>query len=147
MKHLTDAQIQQVVFDQSEVADDSKVHIQHCAACSRRVEEYRLFFDKLKMLREATFDFNLEALIMEQLPQPSMINKQEGKGLMYGFAIICFLSVLSLIYFFGKELVALFGGVELLLTGLIVTTALCVLVFLGVDMYRMYLKKMKVLNF
>ena len=146
MKHLTDAQIQQVVFDQSEVADDSKVHIQHCAVCSRRVEEYRLFFDELKMLREASFDFNLEAIVMEQLPQSS-INQKEGRWLLYGFAIICFLSVLSLIYFFGKELVALFGGVELLLTGLIVTTALCVLVFLGVDMYRMYLKKMKVLNF
>lgn len=146
MKHLTDAQIQQFAFDQSGVADDRKVHIQHCVVCSRRVEEYRLFFGELKLLREAAFDFNLEAIIMEQLPQPS-INQQEGKGLMYGFAIICFLSVLSLIYFFGKELVALFGGVELLLTGLIVTTALCVLVFLGVDMYRMYVKKMKALNF
>jgi hypothetical protein len=146
MKHLTDAQIQQVVFDQSEVADDSKVHIQHCAVCSRRVEEYRLFFEELKMLREASFDFNLEAIVMEQLPQPS-INQQEGKGLLYGFAIICFLSALSLIYLFGKELVALFGGMEVLLTGLIVTIALCILVFLGIDMYRMYLKKMKALNF
>jgi hypothetical protein len=146
MKHLTDAQIQQVVFDQSGVADDSKLHIQHCAACSRRVEEYRLFFGELKALPEAAFDFNLEAMIMEQLPQPS-INPKEGRGLLYGFAIICFLSVLSLIHFFGKDLVALFGGMELLLTGFIVTTALCVLVFLAVDMYRMYLKKMKALNF
>jgi hypothetical protein len=146
MKHLTDAQIQQVVFDQSEVADDSKVHIQHCAACSKRVEEYRLFFGELKRLPEATFDFNLEAIIMEQLPQPS-IKPKEGKGLLYGFAIICFLSVLSLIYLFGKELVALFGGIELLLTGFIVTTALCILIFLVIDMYQMYLKKMKALNF
>ena len=146
MKHLIDAQIQQVVFDQSEVADDSKVHIQHCAVCSRRVEEYRMFFEELKMLPEATFDFNLEAIIMEQLPQPS-VNPKEGRGLTYGFAIICFLSALSLIYFFGKELVALFGGIELLSTGLIVTTALCILVFMGIDMYQMYLKKMKALNF
>jgi hypothetical protein len=146
MKHLTDAQIQQFVFDQTEVTDDSKVHIQHCAACSRRVEEYRLFFGELKMLPEASFDFNLEAIVMEQLP-PSAINPKEDKSLLYGFAIICFLSVLSLIYFFGKELVHLFGGMELLLTGFIVTTALCIGVFLGIDMYRMYLKKMKALNF
>jgi hypothetical protein len=100
----------------------------------------------LKMLPEPAFDFNLEAMVMEQLPQPS-ISQPEGRWLLYGFVIICFLSVLSFIYFFGKELVALFGGMELLLTGFIVTTALCILVFLGVDMYRMYLKKMKALNF
>src|SRR5688572_791510 len=146
MKHLTDTQIQQFVFDQSESADDSKAHIQNCAACTRRVEEYRLFFAELKLLPEASFDFNLEAIIMAQLPQPSY-NKKEDKGLLYGFAIICFMSVVSLIYFFGKELAALFGGVELLLTALIITTALCVLVFLGIDMYRMYLKKMNALNF
>jgi hypothetical protein len=146
MKHLTDAQIQQFVFDQNEVADESKIHIQHCAACSRKVEEYKLVFGELKMLQEAAFDFDLEAMIMEQLPLPS-INPKEDKSLLYGFAIICFLSVLSLIFLYGKELVALFGGMELLLTGFIVTTALCVLVFLAVDMYRMYLKKMKTLNF
>lgn len=146
MKHLTDTQIQQFVFDQSGSADDSKAHIQNCAVCSRRVEEYRLFFGELKMLPEATFDFNLEAIIMEQLPQPS-ISPKEDKGLLYVFAIICFLSVLSLIYFFGGVLAALFGGVKLLFTALIVTTALCVLIFMGIDMYRMYLKKMKALNF
>jgi hypothetical protein len=98
------------------------------------------------MLREPAFDFNLEAIVMEQLPRSS-INPKEDKSLLYGFAIICFLSVLSLIYFFGKELAALFGGMELLLTGFIVTTTLCIGVFLGIDMYRMYLKKMKALNF
>jgi hypothetical protein len=146
MKHLTDAQIQQFVFDQTGLGDDRTIHIQNCAACSRRVEEYRLLFAEVKMLPEAAFDFNLGAIVMEQLPRPSMSPK-EDKTLVYGFVIICFLSALVVFYFFGKELVALFGRMESLLTAFIVTTALCVLVVLVIDMYRMYQKKMKALNF
>jgi len=146
MKHLTDLQIQQFVFEPTASDEVCKAHIQQCTVCRSRVEEYRLLFAEVEKLPEDSFDMNLEAIIMKQLPQPSA-NKMEDKMLWYGIAAVCFLLVISVFIFYGKELAVLFGGNGWLTTALISTAAFCLLAFLVFDMYRAYQIKLKAINF
>jgi len=146
MKHLTDSQIQQFVFEPAASDDGCNAHIQQCAVCRSRVEEYRLLFTEIEKMPQAAFEIDLEAMIMKQLPQSS-ISRKDDKMFWYGIAAVCFLFVLSVIIFFGKELAVIFGGVEWLTTALIGTAAICLLVFLAFDMYRSYLAKLEAFNF
>lgn len=145
MKHVTDSQIQQFVFEPAALDDACKSHIQECDECQSRVAEYRLLFAEIEKLPPASFTMNLEAMIMKQLPQPS-IKRKEDKMLWYGIAAVC-LFALSAFIFFGKELAVLFGGAAWLTTALIGTAAFCLLIFLAFDMYRAYLEKLKAFNF
>lgn len=146
MKHLTDSQIQQFVFEPAALDDACNAHIQQCEICSNKVGEYRLLFAEIEKLPADSFEMNLEAIIMEQLPQP-VIPGKEDKMLWYGIAAVCFLIIISVFVFYGKELAVLFGGVEWLSTALIGTAAFCLLAFLAFDMYRAYLVKLKAFNF
>ncbi|OQP64272.1 hypothetical protein A3860_20055 [Niastella vici] len=146
MKHLTDSQIQQFVFEPAASDNACSTHIEQCAICRSKVGEYQMLFAEIEKLPADSFDVNLEAIIMKQLPQPS-IHKKEDKMLWYGIAAVCFLFVISVFLFFGKELAVLFGGVEWLTTALIGTAAICLLAFLAFDMYRAYRVKLKAFNF
>lgn len=145
MNHISDSQIQQFVFEPAESDDACKSHIQECDECQSRVAGYRLLLAEIEKLPPASFDMNLEAMIMKQLPQPS-IRRKEDKMHWYGVAAVC-LSVLPVFIFFGKELAVLFGGAAWLTTALIGTAAFCLLVFLVFDMYRAYLARLKAFNF
>lgn len=145
-KHLTDEEMQQYVL-QKIIADIvTAEHIQHCAGCKIKIEQYSLLFNGIKEQEQPVFDFSLADLVMEQLPghQPAVANE---KSFFYFIVFIACLSVCAGAYFFGNKLLNLFGGITPILSGLILTTVASLLVFLCIDMYKRYQAKMRSLNF
>jgi hypothetical protein len=68
--HLTDAEIQLYVAEPQVISQQMANHIQGCLICQSKVANYVLLFNNIKAAEKPAFDFDLSALVMEQLPAP-----------------------------------------------------------------------------
>lgn len=144
-KHLNDAEIQQYILQKSNCDVDIIEHIQHCANCKIKAEQYNLLFEGIKHQEKPVFDFNLAGLVIEQLPKAQHKASYEKSFSYFIIFITIFFSCIAF-YLFGNNLLNLFIGITSVLIGLIITTFTSLLVFLCIDMYRKYQTQMKALN-
>ena len=142
--HLTDEEIQQYVLDTKSRTEVWIEHIHQCPHCQQQVQAYQLLFEGIESQEKAVFDFDLEALVMEKLPQPKQV---EEKSFVFVIAAIVVVMIGVAGYVFGNSLANLFSYLQPILLGLLTLTSLGVMVFLGMDMYQRYKAQMKALNF
>ena len=145
-KHPGDFEIQEYVLQKSNCDAEIIVHIEQCANCKIKAAEYTLLLEEIKCQEKPVFDFKLQDLVMAQLHK-SQHNASTEKSFYYFIAFLCVSIVSVVFYFFGNNLLRLFGGAKPILISLIITTVLCLFVFLCIDMYRKYHAHMKALNF
>ena len=144
-KHPDDDGIQQYVLQKAACDIDLVKHIESCATCKIKAEQYNLLFEGIKQQEKPAFDFNLADLVVAQLPKA---RHKVATGKLFSYFII-FISVFSLcmiFYFFRNTLLNLFKGITPILAALVITTVLCLFVILFIDMYRKYQTQMKILN-
>ena len=142
--HLTDEEIQQYAFDTETCPKVWFEHIQICPHCQQQVQAYQLLFEGIESQEKVVFDFDLEALVMEQLPQPKPV---QDKPFVFSLAVIITVMIGIVGFVFGNSLTNLFSYLQPILVGLVILTSLGIMVFLGIDMYQRYKTQMKVLNF
>ena len=144
IKHLTDDEVQQYAADKSNSEKRIVEHIHLCEECRSKVEVYQLLITGIKQLPQPAFDFDLSKMVLQQLPSSKTSTANDNALVwIFGFMGIAFLG--GAIYFF-QSYFDLFEGIKTILIYLIVISAITVLVYLIIDMYKKYQKEMKVLD-
>jgi len=143
-KHLTDDEVQQYAIDKLNCEKRIVEHIHVCEKCRSKVEVYQLLITGIKQQSQPAFDFDLSKMVLQQLPSPkTSIANDNALIWIFGFMAIAFLG--GAIYFF-QSYFDLFEGIKIIFIYLIVITAVTVLAYLFIDMYKKYKHGMKVLD-
>lgn len=142
--HLTDEEIQQYALDAKNCPKVWIEHIQYCPHCQQQAQAYQLLFEGIETQEKEVFDFDLTAMVMEQLPQPK---PAQDKPFVYTIAAVVAVMMGIIGYIFGNSLLSLFTYLQPILVGLVIISSFGVMVFLGMDMYQRYKAQMKTLNF
>jgi len=70
--HLTETEIQLYVAEPQAISRQLAAHVEGCALCRAKVDNYVSLFKQIQEAPKPTFDFDLKALVLEQLPAPKM---------------------------------------------------------------------------
>jgi len=144
IKHLTDDEVQQYAVDKSNSEKRIGEHIHLCEECRSKVEVYQLLITGIKQQPQPAFDFDLSKIVLQQLPSPKTLVANDNALIwIFGFMGIAFLG--GAIYFF-LSYFDLFEGIKTIFIYLIAITAITVLLYVIIDMYKKYQKEMKVLD-
>ena len=143
-KHLTDDEVQQYAVDKSDCEERMVEHIHLCEECRSKVEVYQSLITGIKQQPLQAFDFDLSKMVLQQLPSPeTTVANDKALSWIFGFMGLAFLG--GAIYLF-QSYFDLFEGIKTMFIYLIVITAITVLVYLLIDLYKKYRKEMKVLD-
>ena len=144
IKHLTDDEVQQYVVEKQHCEVKVVEHIHFCEVCRAKVEVYQLMIKEIKQQPQPAFDFDLAKMVMQQLPQAKK-KVSNDKLLIWLFVSIGIIFIGGALYFF-QSYFELFEGLKTIFIYLIGITAVTVLVYLFIDMYKKYRHGMKVLD-
>ena len=144
IKHLTDDEVQQYAVDKSNCEKRIVDHIHLCEECRSKVEVYQLLITGIKQQSQPAFDFDLSKMVLQQIPSPKTSTANDNALIwIFSFMAIAFLG--GAIYFF-QSYFDLFESMRTIFIYLIVITAVTVLAYLFIDMYKKYKHGMKVLD-
>jgi hypothetical protein len=137
--HLTENEIQDCALGTAE--SDQIQHLNFCPLCHTKVANYRLILEVMDELPKPSFDFDVEELVMAQLPQPAVRSER------WVYIAACFVLALLFVplWIFRDELAKIAHDVQpvaLCLTGLTVVVILPLHVG---ELYRKHLKKINAL--
>jgi|GEM_PF-522704 hypothetical protein len=156
-EHLTEEEVQQYALDAADSGStqppapisgstEATAHLESCAQCQARVADYRWLFAGIRQQPRPSFEGNLAAMVVAQLPPPKLrfswsaffvtLLIIDGAG---GIAIGC--------YLFRADLAALFAGFSYAFGYLIAVAVTTVILFQSLDMYIKHQKKMRSLDF
>ncbi|WP_336516831.1 hypothetical protein [Pollutibacter soli] len=141
--HPIDAEIQQYALLRNECNAEIINHIDHCATCKLKVEQYQLLFSGIEALDAPQFDFDLTRAVMTQLPAPKSKHEQF-------IPVIIFLVIAAVgcpvFYVFGKTFLQILSNLKGILSGIIFLTAIVLFTFLYIDQVRSYKNRINKLN-
>ena len=144
IKHLTDDEVQQYALDKPNCEKRIVDHIHLCEECRSKVEVYQLLIIEIKQQPQPAFDFDLSKMVLQQIPSPKTSTANDNALIwIFSFMGIAFLG--GAIYLFISYF-DLFEGIKIIFIYLIVITAVTVLAYLFIDMYKKYKHGMKVLD-
>lgn len=144
--HLSDFDIQRFAFELSSCKAEIITHIGACAICKKKADNYLSISDTIKVQPEPVLDFDLSALVLEQLPT---LSKKESayNYFIYFLMALSTLVVVSAILYSKEAIVGLFRNTSAIPTFFIVSTSLVILTVLGIDAMRSFNKKINLLNY
>lgn len=145
-KHPSEAELQEFALDPGKSGQKIAPHIRLCQSCQAEIENYKQLFTGMKDQEKPVFDFALADLVLAQI-KPTAKSLPFDKLLVYLISLVAFLFTGTVFYIFRKSFSELFAGVAQLFLYLIITTAISILFFQLIDIYRVYQKKWRVLEF
>jgi len=136
--HLSDEQLQELALN-SAPGNEAK-HIESCAACKAKLENYRLLMNVISKQPAPAFNFDLAAAVFAQL-EPS-----STKGLWW-MLIVTVAGILTAAgIYFGEYMPVIYQGIKSIGTYLIIISLVVLAIMLAIDQYKTYQKKMKLLD-
>ena len=160
--HLSDDMIQQFALEAQGIDEPSETHIAGCKYCQLRAENYRVLFTRVAQQPPATFDFDISALVLNQLPPaginrmatlpqptPARVRASRGKSTLAIVVACMFLTgaISAALYFMQDYFGDILSGLSIMITYLIIITVLLVLGFLVYDEYVKHNKQIDSLDF
>jgi hypothetical protein len=143
--HLSESEIQQCALAKTECDSSVLLHIEHCGSCRAKIEMYSLLFNEIKAQPEPVFAFDLSALVLKNLPE-TRSNRNLNNFLIF-LLIFASISILVVpLYLFRKYITHMFSAIFPISMYLILLTALTILLFQSIEMFRKYKKQMNALN-
>lgn len=139
--HLTDTEIQLYVAEPEMINDQLKLHIQDCATCQASAANYQVLFSTIQDDAKPQFDFDLSALVLEQLPEPK-------RAFPWAVIIVSVFSVLSITLsaiFFWPEMSAFVKSAPIVLFASAITSAVVILIFQIIEMVKNHQRQMHTL--
>jgi hypothetical protein len=144
-KHLSEQEIQLYALDKEGCGENLKTHVQSCHACRAEVQTYLQLFSAISEQPKPVFSFDLSGLVLQQLPETK--TGFSLNSFMIPVLVLVALAVMGIpAYLFRKYLVSMFTGILPMTMYLILITAIGILLFQGVEMYRKYQKQLNALN-
>src|SRR5688500_13438874 len=143
--HPTEAELQQFALGKTENELNIAAHIHLCDECKNTVANYQLLFSAIVAEEKPAFDFNLPALVLQKIQAPKTGHSMGNLIFYIGFAVIGLLGIACYWYWeFISDLLIGFGS---LFMYLLVATAIIILVFQALDIYKNYQHKIRRLDF
>jgi hypothetical protein len=140
-QHLSDENIQEYILSKSHEMSVIE-HLHGCDVCKAKVEVYQNIITGIKELAPAEFDFNLSELVMVKIEQ-----KDFNYSNVFWLLVILGIGVMVItVLFFGRHMANLFSGVSEMASYLVVTTAVVLLLFQGVEIVRKYKRQIDSVN-
>ncbi len=144
-QHISEEDIQLYVLDASQVKEETMQHLEHCTACKARVREYELLFTGIGSLPKASFDFDVAALVLPQLPEKKKVSSYKIAGIAM---VVIAAGLISLLFILLQyRLNELWQNISPWEIGLISVVAGA---FIGIslwEVYERYRQQLKKLNF
>ena len=143
--HLSESEIQECALAGTECDSSLLSHIGQCGHCKAKVEMYLFLFTGIRTQPEPVFPFDLSALVLKQLPETR--SRHSLNNLLIFLLIFASLSVIVVpLYIFRKYISHMFSAIFPISMYLILLTALTILLFQSIEMFRKYRKQMNALN-
>ena len=145
-EHPSEAALQQFAFGDSENDLWIRNHISSCEACSATAAEYQLLFSTLQQQEKPVFDFDPGGLVLQKIQAKKSIPSNDNLVFYtIGFAVIVIPA--AAFYWYRDFLYAVFLKFDSLFIALLTTTATLTMIFLLMDIYTSYQRKIKALDF
>ena len=144
--HLSDQEIQRYVFAAADCEQAIITHVQTCDHCRNRAKTYELIGASMQHEPAATFDFDVSALVVKQLPE----NEKQFSiidVLAYIAVVMCFGALGMATYFFGTDLLAFFSGFSTIAIYFILCIVGMVFLPLSWELYQSYQRRVRMLDF
>lgn len=146
ISHPSEKEIQDFALDKSGCAFPVIEHIKSCDHCRAAAETYRLLFSEIQEQVPAAFDFDLSALVLQQLPSspPLLSADRFVAGFLMVFICCC---VAVPIYLFRQYFLLMFSNISSFFIYSIISSTVVIVLFKALKMYKKYQKQMALLNF
>lgn len=143
--HLSDEEIQLYALNSGLVSEEKHAHVESCESCRQKTQMYQLLFTTMEKPAAPIFDFDLAETVLQQLPQPKTAIADK-RFVSYGIGGGVLLSIGVLFFYFAQYPAYLFAGLSAITLGILFTSALFLLLFLGYELYANYQEQIKRLN-
>jgi hypothetical protein len=144
-EHPSETELQE--FALGEMKNEAKIdaHIQLCDECKSAIATYRLLFATIGEQEKPAFDFNISELVLQKIKSQKKDHSMDSLIFYIGFAVLALLGGAG--YWYREFLSGLLIGFGSLFMYLLVATAIIILTFQCVDIYKRYQYKIKSLDF
>jgi hypothetical protein len=135
--HLTETEVQLYVAEPDALGHQQLAHVAGCPLCRAKAANYTQLFNSMQHLPKPAFDFDLAALVMEQLPAP----KRAFPWAAIMIAALAAGVVAVAAVCFGEAMAATLNAVPGVLLAVATTGALMILMFGIVEMFKEHQKR------
>ena len=144
--HPSETELQQFALERSDSEVSVVEHISSCEQCRTTVAIYQQLVLSIGQEEKPLFDFNLAQLVLDQIPSPK---KSYSRDNIIFYTIAFVVTGLSgiICYWFSEFFAGLLLSFGSLFMYLLAATAMVILLFQGLDIYKRYQHKIKVLDF
>jgi hypothetical protein len=139
--HLTETEIQLYVAEPGAISREQATHVEGCTLCRAKAANYALLFNGIHDAGKPAFDFDLSALVMEQLPVPK--SAFPWAAILVAVFSIVLVAVSAL--FFSSAILELIGNASAVLLTVATAGAVVVLTFLAIEMVKEHQTRMDAL--
>lgn len=142
--HLTDETLQ--AFLLNEIQDDAiNNHIEECAVCCAKLENYRYLIEQINDITPETFSFDVTTVVMDKIEKYVVRENTKRDFIFWGTMVALIGSILLLIRPFLQPIVSVFYAKSFFTNLFMIGTGLCVVIFFVADIYKRYNAKEKIL--
>jgi hypothetical protein len=143
--HPKEKEIQEYILDRESCPTQIVGHIESCLTCQEEVRNYQLLFAELKQEPAPSFDFDLAGMVLSKLPSPEPLMTTERFIFSFLVVFIC-LCLATPVYIFWPNILYMFSGIPVYFIYVIFGSAICILVFKIISLFRKYQNQMRILN-
>jgi hypothetical protein len=144
-EHPSETELQEFALGEMKNEANIDAHIQLCDECKSAVATYRLLFATIGEQEKPVFDFNISELVLQKIKSPEKDHSMDSLIFYIGFAVLALLGGAG--YWYREFLFGLLIGFGSLFMYLLAASAIIILAFQCVDIYRRYQYKIKILDF
>lgn len=144
--HPYEKELQQYAIDKSESDRGVIAHIESCTVCQAEISSYQLLFTAIKAEPAAAFDFNLQELVLSELPKTE--TRLSTDDIVAGFLVVFTCSCIGIpVYVFRKIILNMFVDIPPFFIYSIIISTTLILILKILSLYKNHLKQMHLLNF
>jgi hypothetical protein len=144
--HPSEKEIQEYTVDQMDADPVIIAHIHSCPDCQAEIATYQMLFSEIKELPPASFDFDVQELVLSKLPKTN--TSLSTDDIIAGFLVIFTCSCIGIpVYIFRKIILNSFIDIPPFFIYSIIIGTTAILVIKILTLYKKFLKQMHVLNF
>lgn len=140
--HLTDQEIQLFIAEPDILNSQLKKHVAYCQQCQASIANYRMMFEGIKQQEEPVFDFDVSALVINQLPVP----KRSFSWMLLLIPILSIAVITVSAIFFSTAIITVVKGMSVILLAIAAASTIVILFFQALEMIKDYQKKMHLLS-
>jgi hypothetical protein len=144
-EHPSEAELQEFALGETKNETGINAHIQLCDECKIAIANYRILFSAIATEEKPAFDSDFSALVLEKIQPANAVYSRDRLIFYIGFAVIGLLGIGC--YWYRGFLSGLLIGFGSMFMYLLLATAITVLVFQAMDIYKRYQHKIKSLDF